>query len=195
MWPLLLPIGLLLGTGIYFGSKPISAAGWQRIHYREYSQRLTPAEAAAAQRGEVVDKVHKKYGDIWHSYYDQGPLQVRWQNGRYQFTPHGTWVRLSKHGQLQAENIYTTKADGLPYAGLWKNYRPDGSLEFVLYGMPETLDGDSVTHSVFVQFGQQIPADTLFVHHSYTRPDMRTVREFWSRDALGQQPMPAGWKP
>ncbi|SDX65118.1 hypothetical protein [Hymenobacter psychrophilus] len=195
MWQLLIPIGLALGGGIYFAGKPISDAGWQRIYYRQYQRHLTPAEVAAAQRGEVVEKIHKKYGDIWHSYFDQGPLRVRWQNGRYQFTPHSTWVRLSKHGQLQAENIYTTTADSVPYKGIWKNYRPDGSLEFVNYQLPAMFDGDSVTHNVVVQFGYQTPADTLSVHHMYSRSGGRAVREFWSRDVRGQQPMPEGWKP
>lgn len=195
MWQLLIPIGLVLGAGAYFVNKPFSIAFVKRMQHREYERHLTPAEAEAAQRGEVVEKVHKKYGDIWHSYYDQGALRVRWQNGRYQFTPHGTWVRLSKHGKLEAENIYTTAADSLPYEGLWKNYRADGSLDFAMYGLREVLNGDSVVHSVFVQFSQTAPVDTLAVLHQYIRLDGRTMHQFWSRDARGQQPMPMGWKP
>lgn len=195
MWQLFLPIGIVLGTGIYFLGKPISDAGWQRINYREYSRHLTKEEIAAAQRGETVEKTHKVYGDIWHSYYDEGPLQVKWADGRYQFTPHGTWHRLSRHGQLQAENIYTTPADRVTYKGIWKQYRPDGSLDFVMYGLPETLNGDSVNHTLTVQFGRQIPADTLYVQHYYARKDGRTVRQFLARDTKGRQPLPEGWKP
>lgn len=64
MWQVLLPIGAALGAGIYFLSQPISDVGWQRIHYREYRRHLTPAETAAAQRGETVEKTHKVYGDM-----------------------------------------------------------------------------------------------------------------------------------
>lgn len=195
MWQLLLPIGVIVGAGIYFLGKPISDAGWQRINYREYQRHLTKEEAAAAQRGEILEKTHKVYGDVWHSYYDEGPLRVKWVGGRYQFTPHGTWRRLSRHGQLQAENIYTSSADNKLYKGVWKQYRPDGSLDFVMYGLPEILNGDSVNHTVTVQFGPQIPADTLYVQHYYTRKDGRTVRQFLARDTKGRQPLPEGWKP
>lgn len=109
--------------------------------------------------------------------------------------PYGRWARLSRHGQLLAENIYSTPANGVSYKSIWKNYRPDGSLEFVMYGVLEIFNGDSVTHSIIVQFGHQTPADTLYVNHGYVRPDGRTVRQFFSQDVSGRRPMPAGWKP
>ncbi|UOQ70520.1 hypothetical protein [Hymenobacter cellulosilyticus] len=157
----------------------------------EFRRHLTASEKAALARGDTVEKVHKAYQDVWHTYYDQGPLRVEPLGGKkYKFTPYGHWQRLSKQGQFQADMHYRNPLRDT----YWREYLPDGSLDFILYSLPAVVDGDTVTESRMVYFTLVGAKDTAFVSHSFSKGNKEVKGFYFSRDTQGKRPMPKEWK-
>ncbi|SMB79791.1 hypothetical protein SAMN00120144_4222 [Hymenobacter roseosalivarius DSM 11622] len=187
-WPVLVALVVALGGGIYFLAQPLP------LDYKngEYRRHLTPAEEAALLRGEVVEKTHKAYQSIWHTYYDQGPLRVaRSATGKLAFTPHGHWQRLTKTGRVEADfyqqAIYPEAA--------WRQYLANGQPNFTMYTIPTLLAGDSVVENRFVQFKATAAGDTAYVQHWFTKGTKEVRPAYFSFDWRGEKPVPPGWKP
>ncbi|PJJ60010.1 hypothetical protein [Hymenobacter chitinivorans] len=155
----------------------------------EFRRHLTASEKAILARGDTVGKVHKAYQDVWHSSYDQGPLRVESRGGKtYKFTPYGHWQRLSKQGQLQADFYYPNPGSRDTY---WREYLPDGSLDFILYSLPAVLNGDSVTETRMVYFTRTSPQDTAVVTHSFSKGNkLIKGADYLSYDTRGRRPAP-----
>ncbi|GAB3730739.1 hypothetical protein GCM10027594_12760 [Hymenobacter agri] len=186
-WLLYLLIAVALGGGVYALSRPLP------LDYKngEYRRHLTRAEKATLAAGQPVEKIHKAYQSIWHTYYDQGPLRITpGPNGTYRFAPHGEWKRLKTTGEVEATFTPGNKP-GLDY---WHQLRPDGQPDYDLYSVPTVLAGDSVIEGRIVYFRWLRPTDTAYVTHFYRRGNKEVGKQFNSFDAAGKRPVPPGWQ-
>jgi hypothetical protein len=187
-WPLYLVLALALGAGVYFLAQPLP------LDYKngEYRRHLTRAEKAALARGEPVEKTHKAFQSIWRTYYDEGPLRVTpGPDGQYRFAPHGEWQRRTTAGHVEA--VFAPGAT--PGRDYWHQFRADGQPDYDLYSVPAVYAGDSVVEVRLVYFARQHPADTAYVQHFFRRGNRAVGTDFYSFDAAGKRPVPAGWQP
>jgi len=190
-WPLLLALTLALSGGVYLGLRPLP------LDYKngEYQRHLTREEVATLQRGETLEKTHKAFQSIWHDYYDEGPLRVApTPKGKYKytFTPHGQWQRLRTNGQLWAEFTQSS----LLQENTWQEYFPNGQPNYHLVMVPRVLDGDSVLELRTTYFKLAAPTDTAYVEHRFAKlhENKDAGKSFYSFDAAGKRPVPAGWQ-
>ncbi|GAA3927283.1 hypothetical protein [Hymenobacter algoricola] len=158
---------------------------------KEYAHHLTRDEKAALAQGDTVLKVHKAYQTIWKTYSDQGPLRVvPAGKGQYRFEPYGRWQRLSKQGRVEADWGFTKNSP----ESYWRQYRPDGSLDFMLYSVPAVSEADTVVDTRMVYFTLGSSKDTAVVAHSFSKGNKEVKKPFFSYDSRGKRPVPAGWQ-
>jgi hypothetical protein len=188
-WPILIGIAVALAGGIYLLSRPLPAD----FQNNEYRHHLTRAEKAALQRGETIDKVHKAYQTVWRDYYDQGRLRVSvGPDHRYHYQPYGEWQRLTTKGRLMAE----FNPSGAYDQSYWREYWPDGSVQFYSYTVPLVEAGDTIEYTRYVNFAPG-SRDTAYVHHHFhNKRTNKDARPGWaSFDTQGRRRVPEGWKP
>ncbi|WP_157547675.1 hypothetical protein [Hymenobacter sp. DG25A] len=182
-WPTIVAIVIALSGGVFLLSRPLP------VDYKngEYRRHLTKVEKAALQRGEVVEKTHKAYQTVWKSYYDQGPLRIALdRSGKYTFTPHGRWQRLTKQGRLEADSY--PKAV-YPEAS-WRQYLANGQLDFAMYDLPTVFEGDSIVETRIVQFRYSNPLDTAYVQHMFSKGNKEVTPSTFSFDGAGRKLIP-----
>ncbi|MBX0290024.1 hypothetical protein K3G63_06205 [Hymenobacter sp. HSC-4F20] len=156
-----------------------------------YRRHLTHAEKVQLQAGQTVTKTHRTASDIWGKNHYEGPLRIEpLPNGKLRFTPYGKWQQTESDGRVFSTWEYTGVADET----INRVYHPNGAPDIVLYWVPALLEGDSVREERVVYFKLDSPQDTAFVQHAYYKNGKHLKKDFWSYDARGNRPVPAGWK-
>ncbi|MET4106238.1 hypothetical protein [Hymenobacter sp. UYP22] len=155
-----------------------------------YRRHLTNEEKAQLRAGQTVTKTHRASSDIWGKHHYEGPLRVeQLPDGKLRFTPFGIWQQTKADGRIFGTWEYT----GIGQETIARAYHPNGAPDVVIYRVPAVLQGDSREERV-VYFKLDNPQDTAFVQHDYYKDNKSLKKSFWSYDARGKQPVPAGWK-
>ncbi|MDU0368984.1 hypothetical protein ACFPAF_01145 [Hymenobacter endophyticus] len=156
-----------------------------------YRRHLTNEEKAQLRAGQIVTKTHRASSDIWGKHHYEGPLRVeQLPDSKLRFTPFGTWQQTKADGRISSTWEYT----GIGQETITRAYHPNGAPDVVIYWVPAVLQGDSVREERVVYFKLDNPQDTAFVQHDYYKNNRSLKKSFWSYDARGKQPVPAGWK-
>lgn len=184
-WTIIVALTVALTGGIFLLSRPLPE-NWRDGEYRRH---LTKAEKGALKRGEVLQKTHKAYQDVWKSKYDEGPLRIIPQpNGKYQFKPYGEWKRVTKTGLLQAQFNPSLS----PSEFYWREYNPDGSTQSYHYTTRMMVGNDTVNHNRVIVFRGGNTADTAFVQHffSHIKTNKTALPNKTTFDSQGLRPVP-----
>lgn len=185
-WSLAIALLVALGGGMYFLSRPLGPNAYDG----EYRRHLSVAEKSALAEGKTISKNHRANTNIWRSAYHEGPLKIVPQaNGKLRFTPYGRWQYFSK-GYLFSDYNYLG-----PHRTSSHLYSREGEIIDVIQEFPILLAGDSATETRIIYLNVYKLTDTLAVNHWFKNfADKSIGKDFWSFDAQGKRPVPAGWK-
>lgn len=107
------------------------------------------------------------------------------------FRELGHWQQIEK-GRLNYEVDYYPH-----YHSVARVYDEVGKPTELILTHPLLVHNDTVVEEQIIYLDLFNRADTLAVQHIFHSPERKQVSEptaFWSYDAAGRQPVPAGWK-